>query len=724
MEISTFAQKMEVVMDQKARWICHPEYQKLTPIKVFKKQLDPTELPVHEESLKNRHTLVRKTFILDTVPETAILSISADDYYKLYINGCYVAQGPAPSYYTDYKYNQMDIAKYLQKGKNVLAVHIYYQGLINRVWTSGDYRQGMIASLDLGDRYIVTDDSWKYADTQEYVESGKVGYDTQYLENIDARLQIHGWKTLDFEDHTWYFMAIKEKDDHRLVQQITPVLEVYPVEPVAITNFGPGHFLLDYGKEQAGCLRLQAKGERGEQVRVLCGEELQSDGHVRFDMRSGCRYEEIWTLSGQEDELENFDYKALRYVEIETSSSAITPASITLMAQHYPYRNPSVIDQCSEPLLKEIWDLCARGVQIGSQEVFVDCPGREKGQYLGDMAVTAMSHLYLTGDSRLYKKALYDFRGSTAICPGMMIVAPASLMQEIADFSLLYPLELLHYYEYTRDRETLADLYPTAKGVVEYFARYEREDRLLRNVKDKWNLVDWPSNLRDDYDFPLDIPVGEGCHNVINAYYYGALKTLAAIEAILELPITVDPEPVRQSFQKVFYRPEKHLFADSEQSNHCSLHANGIALFYGMADETQAIVDFIVEKGLCCGVFVSYFILKSLCQSGQYQAAYDLILNTSDHSWVNMLREGATSCFEVWGKDQKNNMSLCHPWASAPIIILIEDLLGLSSDDGWKTVQINPHLPKQLKSLSMSLTTQGGQYTVTVADGVVRVNEA
>ena len=286
MEISTFAQKMEVVMDQKARWICHPEYQKLTPIKVFKKQLDPTELPVHEESLKNRHTLVRKTFNLDTVPETAILSISADDYYKLYINGCYVAQGPAPSYYTDYKYNQMDIAKYLQKGKNVLAVHIYYQGLINRVWTSGDYRQGMIASLDLGDRYIVTDDSWKYADTQEYVESGKVGYDTQYLENIDARLQIHGWKTLDFEDHTWNFMAIKEKDDHRLVQQITPVLEVYPVEPVAITNFGPGHFLLDYGKEQAGCLRLQAKGERGEQVRVLCGEELQRSGHFQVKRMS------------------------------------------------------------------------------------------------------------------------------------------------------------------------------------------------------------------------------------------------------------------------------------------------------------------------------------------------------------------------------------------------------------------------------------------------------
>ncbi|MFQ9799890.1 MAG: family 78 glycoside hydrolase catalytic domain [Clostridia bacterium] len=100
-------------------------------------------------------------------------------------------------------------------------------------------------------------------------------------------------------------------------------------------------------------MRLQGKGRAGEQVRVLCGEELQSDGHVRSICEVAAARREIWTLSGQEDELENFDYKALRYVEIETSSSAITPASITLMAQHYPYRNPSVIDQCSEPLLKE-----------------------------------------------------------------------------------------------------------------------------------------------------------------------------------------------------------------------------------------------------------------------------------------------------------------------------------------------------------------------------------
>jgi hypothetical protein len=50
--------------------------------------------------------------------------------------------------------------------------------------------------------------------------------------------------------------------------------------------------------------------------------------------------------------------------------------------------------------------------------------------------------------------------------------------------------------------------------------------------------------------------------------------------------------------------------------------------------------------------------------------AMELILNKSEHSWYQMISEGATACFEAWGKEQKPNTSLCHPWASTPIIIL------------------------------------------------------
>ena len=72
---------------------------------------------------------------------------------------------------------------------------------------------------------------------------------------------------------------------------------------------------------------------------------------------------------------------------------------------------------------------------------------------------------------------------------------------------------------------------------------------------------------------------------------------------------------------------------------------------------------------------MAYFLLKSLCRMGRYKEAYSLIVSESKHSWYNMVREGATTCFEAWGKEQKWNTSLCHPWASAPITVLVEDII-------------------------------------------------
>ena len=60
---------------------------------------------------------------------------------------------------------------------------------------------------------------------------------------------------------------------------------------------------------------------------------------------------------------------------------------------------------------------------------------------------------------------------------------------------------------------------------------------------------------------------------------------------------------------------------------------------------------------------------------GAFGQELELITGEGLHSWVNMLKEGATTCFEAWGKEQKQNTSLCHPWSCAPIIVLIEDIL-------------------------------------------------
>jgi len=93
----------------KAKWILGVELSGLEPRNVFHKELQKSSLSSHREDLKNYHMLVRKTFSLRDKPTRAFLDITADDYYKLYINGRFVSQGPAPSYHFNYNYNHLDV---------------------------------------------------------------------------------------------------------------------------------------------------------------------------------------------------------------------------------------------------------------------------------------------------------------------------------------------------------------------------------------------------------------------------------------------------------------------------------------------------------------------------------------------------------------------------------------------------------------------------------------
>lgn len=123
-------------------------------------------------------------------------------------------------------------------------------------------------------------------------------------------------------------------------------------------------------------------------------------------------------------------------------------------------------------------------------------------------------------------------------------------------------------------------------------------------------------------------------------------------------------------------------------------------LYFGFAPcgKEGEIVDYIRGKGFSCGVMHSYFVLRALAKVGEYELLYQLLMNESEHSWKQMLREGATTCFEAWGKDQKWNTSLCHPWASGPISIIIEEIAGIQPDPtqpfGYR---FDPHIPSDME---------------------------
>lgn len=655
--------------------ICHPDFAHVVPQNPFHKQFEEHKPMVHDPALQNRHVLYRRKATLPAHSK-AILRVSADDYFKLYINGRFVTMGPAPSYAQNYFFCEIDVGAYLVNGENTFALHTLYQGLVNRVWMSGEGRHMMYFDLYLdGERVLVSNEDWLCADHTAYTVMGKVGYDTAFLERYDSRAPEVGFALSDFDDSAWQNAAVFAAADYALQKQPTNQLDVYRVEPVSCQPI-EGGVLLDFGREAVGYLALIVKGRAGELVTLRCAEELDGQGRARYVMRCNCTYEEEWILSGGEDVLDQFDYKAFRYAEVLLpKGAALLDAAMTV--RHYPCAKRALYPD-DNPALTRVLRLCADTIKYGTQEIFPDCPTREKGQYLGDVSISARAQATLTGDTAMIKKAIRDFCATSCVCPGLLAVSTSSYMQEIADYSLQFPALVCWVYAMDGDLDFVRKTEPYATGVYRYFLRYANDQGLLDGVSDKWNLVDWPANLRDGYDFELPSDgVKSGVHNVINAFWCGFLSAMDEIYALIGMPPTGMTERVKEAFYNAFYSEGLGLYTDAVGSEHAAVHSNLLPLLFDIGTEDSALCDrlcdYVERRGLACmGVYMAYFALAGLVKHGRYQAAVRLA--TDPACWLNMLKEGATTTFEAWGKDQKWNTSLFHPWASAPLIVFAQNI--------------------------------------------------
>ncbi|MFI3141287.1 MAG: family 78 glycoside hydrolase catalytic domain [Clostridia bacterium] len=654
-----------------AKHITNEMFENLRPVSVFYKENEGCEY-VPNKKYENQHILFRKEFNCTDPTNTKIL-ITADDYYKLYINGKFVTQGPAPSYNFAYYYNSIDISEFLHEGSNTIAVHTYYQGLINRVWVSGDQRHMLICEIQReGEALLSTDETWKTAIHSAYYSCGDLaGYKTSFVEGYDASAKEVDFENVDFDDSKWKNAVVKNFSYYRLIPQPTEQLQVYKQKPTLISK-KDGVYIYDTMQEVIGYVTFTASGKKGKKIIIKSGEELKSNGKVRYKLRCNCTYKEEFKLVEKSVRYKQYDYKAFRYLQIEVPKNCyFDEDSFEIVVRHYPFEEKIACPVADENV-EAIWSLCSNTIKYGVQEILMDCPTREKGQYLGDATISAIAQSILTQDATFMKKVLMDFARTSFVSTGLLAVSSCSFMQELADYSLQFPLQILWVYNFTKDKEFLKQMQPYARQLCEYFEYYEREDGMLHNIFDKWNMVDWPMNLRDDYDFPLTRPITAGCISVINAFYVGAVTALEQINDELGIEHEKKADKLKESFVKNFFDEETGLFVDSDVSKHSSLHANVLPLLFSIKpDANAAMIKHIDSKGLSrCGVYMAMFFLVALRNAGENELMLKHL--KSDGAWNKMLSQGATTCFEAWGKEDKNNTSLFHPWATAPIIALTD----------------------------------------------------
>ena len=373
--------------------------------------------------------------------------------------------------------------------------------------------------------------------------------------------------------------------------------------------------------------------------------------------------------------MEQFDYKAFRYAELIVPDDCEVK-DLFLQVRHYPFELKAAMkkEYSENSELKRIWDLCVNTQKYGVQEVIQDCPEREKGFYLGDGCYTSLVNLIMTKDDSMVQKLIDDGFATDFVTEGLVTCMNCSFMQEIAEFPLMLIYLILWHYRLTNNKDYLRKNYSKVTKLLDYYRKSYEKDNLLCNL-DKWCVVEWPMNYRDNYD--VDITDGKICeepHISINAYYIEAVKTANKIAKILSVEQYRDEKPLVDTFTETFYDSKKQLFKDGASTEHISIVGNVFPFAFGLcADEIceNNIVNMIKERKLSSlSLFCTFLALMGFVRSGREGEIKELMLD--EGAWLRMLSEDATTTFEGWGKETKWNTSLFHLTMSYAAVFLAD----------------------------------------------------
>ena len=104
----------------------------------------------------------RKTWETDTVPAHFVVHVSADNGYKLYVNGRLVSTGPARGDLNNWNFHTVDLAPYMVPGKNVAAAVVWnLAGDKAMAQISRGSAEFLVQGDDEASKVLNTDASWR-----------------------------------------------------------------------------------------------------------------------------------------------------------------------------------------------------------------------------------------------------------------------------------------------------------------------------------------------------------------------------------------------------------------------------------------------------------------------------------------------------------------------------------------------------------------------------------
>ena len=485
----------------------------------------------------------------DTVASLAgtTLYITAASFYRVAVNGRFVAFGPARTAYGYARVDELPLGKYGRKGENEIVIEV--AGYACRSLSTVQQDSFVCAELRRGEEVLLATgrdftgyrsahrvqhaerysgqrhfgEVWDYTEEDPFREAYRVALAESagtpvFLPRVvpypaydcvrAARGSIgrfHYHHPRDFRMNRYSFTATMAREwgsypeeaivthPYRWLQDQKMAHERYGKLPVSLS--AGEYVLLDMKRIEVGFLCLDAKTMEDCEL-VLGFSELCSPRSFAFTNMNVQNVIEYRIPAGRSLCVQSFEPYTARFAVLAVKKGTLRLSDFFIRTLEHDRARilPATV---KDPALRRIRAAAETTFVHNALDIYTDCPSRERAGWLCDSFFTGRAEYFLTGktcveDAYLENYRLYRYTGE--LPKGALPMCFPSDIQPggkwIPQWNMWYVLEVCEYLTVRRPDVDRALFRESVYGILEMLASHENADGLLQNLP-SWNFVEW-----------------------------------------------------------------------------------------------------------------------------------------------------------------------------------------------------------------------------------------